>query len=182
MINKSFSKGDMLDIIHRFNIDIPNCNTFDKLKLSITLWSYINNAKEIIADNEIYMINNKEELLEFLSNQNPDKILSVKEKKKIMTFCKEVVVYCNNGYNLDCSIFNSTEEIFIPMNDIAKHGDIPSVRRAIRLLNKDPKLKDNIKPILSNKMKREIEKKKNKKVKTYYGLISKQGCFTITFD
>ena len=99
-----------------------------------------------------------------------------------MTFCKEVVVYCNNGYNLDCSIFNSTEEIFIPMNDIAKHGDIPSVRRAIRLLNKDPKLKDNIKPILSNKMKREIEKKKNKKVKTYYGLISKQGSFTITFD
>ena len=34
MINKSFSKGDMLDIIRHFNLDIPNSNTMDKLKLS----------------------------------------------------------------------------------------------------------------------------------------------------
>ena len=182
MINKSFSKGDMLDIIQRFGIDIPNCNTFDKLKLSICLWTYINNAVEILPDTEVYMINNKEELLKYLSNQNPDKLLSVKEKNNLMSFCKEVIIYCNNGYVLDCSIFNSIEEIYIPMRDLAVHGDIPSIRRAIRLLNNDPKLKNQITPTISNKMKKQIETKKKKKVKHYYGLISKRGSFNITFD
>jgi len=182
MINKSFSKGDMLDIIHRFNIDIPNCNTFDKLKLSICLWSYIKNAEEIIPDTEVYMINNKDELLHYLSNQNPDKLLSVKEKNKLMNFCKEVIIYCNNGYNLDRSIFNLFEEIYIPLKDMSKYGDIPSVRRAIRLLNNDPAVKEKIIPVISNKMKKQIEVKKKKKTKTYYTLIYKQGNYLINFD
>ncbi len=182
MINKSFSKGDMLDIIRQFNLDIPNCNNMDKIKLSITLWSYIHNLKEIEPDRDIYLIENKEELINYLSTQNPDKILSVKEKTKLMNFCKEVIVYCTNGYNIDCSIFNSIEEIHIPTRDIAIHGDIPSVRRAIRLLNNDPKLSEVIEPIISNKMKKKIELKKKKKVKKYYGLISKEGEFLITFD
>lgn len=182
MINKSFSKGDMLEIIRQFNFDIPNCNNMDKIKLSITLWSYINNLNEIEPDKEIYLINNKQELLNYLSNQNPDKILSVKEKSKLMNFCKEVIVYCTNGYNIECSVFNSIEEIHIPTRDIAIHGDIPSVRRAIRLLNEDPKLKEKIEPIISNKMKKKIELKNKKKVKRYYGLISKEGSFTLSFD
>ena len=39
MINKSFSKGDMLELISLFGLDIPNAKTMDKLKLSIILWS-----------------------------------------------------------------------------------------------------------------------------------------------
>tara|TARA_R110000744_G_scaffold46268_1_gene102447 strand:- start:554 stop:1102 length:549 start_codon:yes stop_codon:yes gene_type:complete len=182
MINKSFSKGDMLDIIRQFNLDIPNSNNMDKLKLSITLWSYVNNLKDIEPDRDIYLIENKEELLKYLSEHNPDKLLSVKEKGKLMNFCKEVIVYCNNGYNIEYSSFNTIEEIHIPTSDIAIHGDIPSVRRAIRLLNEDPKLKEKIEPIISNKMKKQIELKKNKKSKYYYGLITKKGNYVVTFD
>jgi len=182
MINKSFSKGDMLDIIRQFNLDIPNCNNMDKLKLSITLWSYVNNLKDIQPDTEIYLIESKEELIKYLAGHNPDKLLSVKDKSKLMNFCKEVIIYCNNGYNIECSSFNTVEEIYIPTRDIAIHGDIPSVRRAIRLLNKDINLKDKIEPIISNKMKKQIEVKKKKKVKNYYGLISKRGDYLVTFD
>ena len=182
MINKTFSKGDLLEIISTFGIDIPNANNLDKLRLSIMLWSELGNLSEIPEDNEIYMIKNLSELKAYLQKQNPDKILSVKQKQKIMRFCKEIIVYCNNGFNLDSSIFNSYEEIYIPTSDISIHGDIPSVRRAIGLLNKDPNLKDKITPVISNKMKRELEKKKNKKIKTYYGLISKQGNFVLTFS
>tara|TARA_R110000744_G_scaffold13144_1_gene38515 strand:+ start:147 stop:695 length:549 start_codon:yes stop_codon:yes gene_type:complete len=182
MINKSFSKGDMLDIIRQFNLDIPNSNNMDKLKLSITLWSYVNNLKDIQPDTEIYLIESKEELIKYLAGHNPDKLLSVKDKTKLMNFCKEVIIYCNNGYNIECSSFNIIEEIHIPTRDIAIHGDIPSVRRAIRLLNNDPNLKDKIEPIISNKMKKQIEVKKKKKVKNYYGLISKSGDYIVTFD
>tara|TARA_R100000541_G_scaffold4133_5_gene11411 strand:- start:266 stop:814 length:549 start_codon:yes stop_codon:yes gene_type:complete len=182
MINKTFSKGDLLEIISTFGIDIPNANNLDKLRLSILLWSEIGNLSEIPEDNEIYMIKNISELKEYLRKQNPDKILSVKQKQKIMRFCKEVIVYCNNGYNLNCSIFNSYEELYIPTRDISIHGDIPSVRRAIGLLNKDPNLKEKIIPVVSNKMKKQLEKKKNKKVKKYYGLIYKTGSFVVEFN
>ena len=90
MINKSFSKGDMLELISLFGLDIPNAKTMDKLKLSIILWSTVNNAEHIMEDNEIHMIKGKEDLLKYLTNQNPDKLLSVKERNKLMTFCKEV--------------------------------------------------------------------------------------------
>ena len=182
MIDKTFSKGDLLEIISRFNIHVPGCNTLDKLRLSIMLWSEINNLQSIPEDNEIYMIKNVQELKTYLTKPNPDKLLTIKQKQKIMRFCKEVIVYCNNGYNLDSSIFNNLEEIYIQMKDISIYGDIPSVRRAIRLINQDPKLKERIEPVISNKMKRVLESKNKKKVKKYYGLISKQGSFIITFD
>ena len=182
MIDKTFSKGDLLEIISRFNIHVPGCNTLDKLRLSIMLWSEINNLQSIPEDNEIYMIKNVQELKSYLTKPNPDKLLTIKQKQKIMRFCKEVIVYCNNGYNLDSSIFNNLEEIYIQMKDISIYGDIPSVRRAIRLINQDPKLKERIEPVISNKMKRVLESKNKKKVKKYYGLIIKKGGFTITFD
>lgn len=182
MINKSFSKGDMLELISLFGLDIPNAKTMDKLKLSIILWSTVNNAEHIMEDNEIHMIKGKEDLLKYLTNQNPDKLLSVKERNKLMTFCKEVIVYCTNGYIVERSIFGTHEEIHIQTGDIAIHGDIPSVRRAIKLLNEDPKLIDKIEPIISNKMKKALDTKKKKKVKDYYGLISKQGEFLLSFD
>jgi hypothetical protein len=182
MINKSFSKGDMIDIIREFNLDIPNNNNMDKIQLSVKLWAYINNMKELETESDIYNLKTKEELLNYLSNQNPDKLLSVKEKTKLMNFCKEVIVYCTNGYNIEYSSFNTIEEIHIPTRDIAIHGDIPSVRRAIRLLNNDPKLSEKIEPVISNKMKKKIQLKKNHKVKRYYGLISKRGSFIVDFD
>ena len=182
MINKTFSKGDMLEIISTFGIDIPNANHMDKLRLSIALWSELGNLSEVPEDNEIYMIKNLSELKQYLQNSNPDKVLSVKQKQKIMRFCREVIVYCNNGFNLDYSIFNSYEEIHIPMKDISIHGDIPSVRRAIKLLNNDTNLKEKIEPIISNKMKKQLEKKNKKKVKIVYSLIRKEGEFLIDFN
>ena len=68
------------------------------------------------------------------------------------------------------------------MEDISVYGDIPSVRRAIRLINQDPKIKKRIEPVISNKMKRILESKNKKKVKKYYGLIIKEGGFTISFE
>ena len=182
MIDKTFSKGDLLEIISRFSIHVPDCATLDKLRLSIMLWTEINNMGSIPEDNEIYMIKTLEELKIYLTNPNPDKVLSVKQKQKIMRFCKEVIIYCTNGYLLECSIFQNLEEIYIQMRDLRVYGDIPSVRRAIRLLNEDPKLSDKIVPVISNKMKRQLEMKSKKKVKKYYGLIRKTGTFVVDFN
>ena len=182
MINKTFSKCDMIEIIRTFNIDIPNYNTMDKATLSMKLWDELCCIEDIPTDNELFAINNLEELKTYLTNKNPTKILSVKEKTKVMKFCKEVIVYCNNGYLIDRSIFNDFEELDIQLRDIAIHADIPSVRRAIRLFNKNPNVIDKIEPIISNRVKKDLELKSKKKVKNYYGLIVKQGKFTLYFD
>ena len=182
MINKTFSKGDMIEIIRAFNIDLPNFNTMDKSTLSMKLWSELCSLEYVPPENELFHISDIEELKIFLTNKNPNKLLSIKERNKIMKFCKEVIVYCNNGYNVDMSIFNDFKEIELQLRDITIHGDIPSVRRAIRLFNNDPKLKEKIEPIISNRVKKEIELKKKHKVKNYYGLIYKNGNFIISFD
>lgn len=182
MINKTFSKGDMIEVIRAFNIDIPNFSSMDKSTLSMKLWAELCSIDSIQPETEIFNISDIEELKLYMINKNPNKLLSVKEKNKLMKFCKEVIVYCNNGYNIDMSVFNDFTEIEIQIRDISKYGDIPSVRRAIRLFNNDPKLNEKIKPIISNRVKREMEIKKKNKVKTYYGIIIKSGSFEINFD
>tara|TARA_R110001632_G_scaffold80842_9_gene180448 strand:+ start:735 stop:1283 length:549 start_codon:yes stop_codon:yes gene_type:complete len=182
MINKTFSKGDMIELIRAFNIDIPNFNTMDKSTMSMKLWAELCSLEYVPPENDIYNIEDIDKLKEYVKGKNPNKLLSIKERNKIMKFCKEVIVYCNNGFNIDMSIFNDFTEIDIQLRDLCIHGDIPSVRRAIKLFNNDPKLKDKIYPIISNRVKKEMELKKKCKVKKYYGLISHRGSFTITFD
>ena len=182
MINKTFSKGDMIEVIRAFNIDIPNFASMDKSTLSMKLWAELCSIESIQPETEIFNISNIEELKTYMINKNPNKILSVKEKNKLMRFCKEVIVYCNNGYNVDMSIFNDFIEIELQIKDISKYGDIPSVRRAIKLFNKDPKLSEKVQPIISNRIKQQLELKKKNKVKKYYGIIVKHGCFEISFD
>tara|TARA_R110000772_G_scaffold146918_1_gene257355 strand:- start:1579 stop:2046 length:468 start_codon:yes stop_codon:yes gene_type:complete len=154
----------------------------DKSMLSMKLWDELCCIESIEPELEVYCIYTIEELKQYLTHRNPSKILTVKEKSKVMSFCKEVIVYCNNGYSIDMSIFTSYEEIDIQLRDIAVHGDIPSVRRAIRLFNEDIKTIKNIVPVISNRVNRELEVKKKKKVKQYYGLIQKSGHYTVSFD
>tara|TARA_R110000803_G_scaffold210827_1_gene284021 strand:+ start:9441 stop:9989 length:549 start_codon:yes stop_codon:yes gene_type:complete len=182
MINKTFSKCDMCDIIRAFNIDIPNYTSMDKSMLSMKLWDELCCIESIEPEQEVYCISTIADLKEYLTHKNPSKVLTVKEKSKVMNFCKEVIVYCNNGYSIDMSIFTTYEEIDIQLRDIAVHGDIPSVRRAVRLFNGDPKIKDHIHAVISNRVRRELEVKKKKKVKHYYGLIRKEGHYVVSFD
>ena len=65
---------------------------------------------------------------------------------------------------------------------ISKYGYIPSVRRAIRLINNDSGLVNKIVPILSNRAKRDLELKKNSKNRIIYGLQIKHEKITLHFN
>ena len=114
MIHKSFSKTDLIEVISVFNIDIYNANNLSKLQLSLLLYNKIQDLESIRPDTELFMVNTKEELLELLHNKNPEKILSVKEKVKIMRFCKQVILYCNNNFDLSLTSLNTKEELYLP--------------------------------------------------------------------
>ena len=59
MINKTFSKCDMCDIVRTFNIDIPNYTSMDKSMLSMKLWDELCCIESIEPELEVYCIYKK---------------------------------------------------------------------------------------------------------------------------
>ena len=183
MIHKSFSKQDLKDIITEFGLDIANYSSYNKYQLSVLIRNYLHNENEINLDtNRLYdNIETKEDLIQLLEKQNPHKLLTVKDKIKVMAFCKEVIHFCNAGFVIENTDFNSIEEITIQMKDIQRYGDIPSVRRACRLMNMNPCIHERFNPDISYKVQLELDLKRKKKVKKYNCLIRKHGHFTLCF-
>ena len=183
MIHKSFSKQDLKDIITEFGLDIENYTAYNKYQLSVLIRDYLNKENDVNAgDNRLYdNIESKEDLIHMLEKPNPHKLLTVKDKVKVMAFCKEVIHYCNAGYVVENSDFNSLEEIQIQMKDIERYGDIPSVRRSCRLMNSNPHSQEKYTPDISHKVKLELDLKRKKKIKRFNCLIRKEGYFTLSF-
>jgi hypothetical protein len=127
-------------------------------------------------------VKNKKELMDYLTNPDCSKLLSVKEKDIVMELAKYIIMYCQNGFYLSHSPFLDWDEMIKKAKHIAQYGDIPSVRRAITLLNKDPKMSEKIEVIMSSRCKKQLERKKRQKQKFYGGLTVKKGPITITFD
>jgi hypothetical protein len=54
-----------------------------------------------------------------------------------MQICKNIINYCKGGYNIDnCDIYNNIKDISDDLDYIKQFGDIPSVRRACKLISK----------------------------------------------
>ncbi len=183
MIHKSFSKKDLIEIIHDYNMLIDNYTAHNKCSLSHILIDFIDNENNIdFKNNVIYPCKNKNELKEYLKNQNPNKLLNVSEKNKVMKFCKEVIYMCRNNCRLDDTPFNSYQEIYLQMKDLLIHGDIPSLRRACNLLNKSHKMPEDLYPIMSLNMQKKINDKERYKNKHITGLKVSHGHFVLLFD
>ena len=183
MIHKTFSKRDLIDIMNDYNITIPNYEVYNKTQLSILLNTYITNETHIDFENNIvYKPSTLQELKDFLKNKNPDKPLNIREKNKVMRFCKEVIHLCKNGYVLQHSSFQSYEEINIQMRDICKYGDIPSVRRCCKLYNLCHSINERFTPIISLSMQKKLNDKEKMKHPKYAGLVVSKGKYIIRLD
>ena len=62
-----------------------------------------------------------------------------------------------NSYYLTPYNYETFEDLLVEANHIAKYGDIPSCRRAINMLNNDPKLDHKIEIVISKRVKNEFE-------------------------
>lgn len=79
------------------------------------------------------------------------------------------------------SSYMSFDEVYNDACHIAKHGAIPSVRKAIESLNKDPKLAYPIELKIPKRVENQIKKKKKIK-ECAIPLYIKRGHFVISFD
>lgn len=156
-IHKSFSKNDMIELIEIFRMDIDYFD-LSKTKLSNKLLAYIQ-EQQIFTPKKEYFINNKDELVDYLSKPNQLKV-STYQKKEIMYIAKNIILFCRQESFQNTS-FNSEYELIESANYIKYYGDIPTVRRALKMLNEKKKL--NITINISPKINFELNNKKNLK-------------------
>tara|TARA_R110002020_G_scaffold26776_1_gene86597 strand:+ start:1154 stop:1573 length:420 start_codon:yes stop_codon:yes gene_type:complete len=138
---------------------------------------------DFIEPNEEYCFNNLIDLKYYLMNVNPKKLLTIKQKNELILNCKKLKHYTNNSYNLGLSQFDTMEEIYQLAQQCSMFGDIPSVRKMCRDLNKDPHKLFDIIPNISKPMMKELELKKElKNVGGGCSLVVKQGYYHLDFD
>ena len=182
-IHTSHSRKELIQIIQQFKIDIPNCNDLPKKEIQVLLSNKLNDLDdEIKEEDEYFFVKDKNELVEYLSKPNQSKILTIKEKDQTMLTAKKIISYCKNSYFLTPYNYETFDDLLTEANYISKFGDIPSCRRAINMLNQDPKLDHKIEIVLSKRVKKELEKKEQLKMNNIPRAVLKRGHFVINFD
>tara|TARA_R110000823_G_scaffold314455_1_gene443656 strand:+ start:11941 stop:12504 length:564 start_codon:yes stop_codon:yes gene_type:complete len=171
LIHKSHSKTDLIELINLLELPIVFSHQDNKKDIQDKLNDLLNENFKI-KDN-YYNIENKTLLKTYLSEHNPKKILTTKEKNNVMNIAKYIIQYTKSNYCLENSKYNSYQEIQDDMDYIKQFGDIPSVRRCCRLLNLDINFANIVfKPLISPQVQLELEEKKLQKIIKYdYKLI-----------
>ena len=181
-IHTSHSRKELIQIIQQFNIDIPNCIDLPKKEIQVLLANKLLEIQEIDEEDEYFFVKDKNELVEYLSKPNQSKILTIKEKDNVMLTAKKIISYCKNTYFLTPYNYETFEDLLKEAEYIAKFGDIPSCRRAINMLNNDPKLDYNIDIVLSKRVKKDLQKKERLKLNSIPKAVIKRGNFIVYFD
>lgn len=181
-IHTSHSRKELIQIIQQFNIDIPNCIDLPKKEIQVLLANKLLEIEEIDEEDEYFFVKDKNELIEYLSKPNQSKILTIKEKDNVMLTAKKIISYCKNTYFLTPYNYETFEDLLKEAEYIAKFGDIPSCRRAINMLNNDPKLDYNIEIVLSKRVKKDLQKKERLKLNSIPKAVIKRGNFVVYFD
>jgi len=179
-IDKSHSKTDLIELINTINIPIVFGHSDNKKSIQSKLIKSLDN--DMNFNTNVYKINSTSELKTYLSNKNPKKTLNVKQKKDLMYICKKIIHYCKNDYCIHKSEYNNEQEIKDDMLYITQFGDLPSVRRACKLMNENIMSKERYQPLISPQVQKQLdERAKLKKKNTYYCQFIK-GPITIKFD
>ena len=100
-----------------------------------------------------------------------------------MLKAKQLIYYSQSNFTLTSIDCFDHDELYKEAQHIAQYGDLPTVRRAIRLFNLDPKIPkhDKLTCVVSQRMRNKIEnqglfkKIKNQKLK------KKEGTFILAF-
>ena len=181
-IDKSHSKKTLCEIIEIFDLTVCDHKNMNKKELSKAILYELSKIEKIKEDDNFYFIKDKAELMEYLIQPDPSKSLTVKEKDEVMNLAKFIIIYCNNDFYLSTSPFLDHDDMIKKAKYISAYGDIPSVRKAIYKLNKDPKVKETIEIFMTTKCKKKIERKKRLVQKQRNILTIKRGKFIVTFD
>ena len=180
-VHMSHSRKDLLDIIRVFTLPVTNKNDKNKNQLQESIVEVVRFLDNVTPDQELFFVNSKEELIDYLEKSNPAKTLTIKEKTEVMLIAKKLIGYSRNGYYLLPSGYMDTIDIYKDASYIAKFPEIPSVRKAIDLVNNDPKIREKIIMEIPKRVAKQIAKRKSVK-QNNIPLYIKRGEFILDFS
>jgi len=177
----SHSRKELLDIIRVFKLPITGKNDKNKKGLQEAIVEVVRFLDNVIPEDDYFFIKSKEELIDYLIKPNPAKTLTIKEKTDVMLTAKKLIGYSRNGYYLMPSGYMDAVDVYKDATYVARFPEIPSVRKAVDLINQDPKIRQKIEMIIPRRIKKQLEKRKSVK-QSNIPLFIKRGEFLITFD
>ena len=93
-IDKSHSKTDLVDLINTINVPIIFSHNHNKKDIQDLLVNLFKEKKDLSFEPNVYKISTLKDLQIYISNPNPKKVLSVKDKSNVMRICREICKYC----------------------------------------------------------------------------------------
>ena len=181
-IDKSHSKNDLIDIINTIDVPIVFSHANNKRDIQDKLMELFELNIPIVFQPNVYKIQTLKDLRIYVSNPNPKKIFSVKDKQTIMLICKEIVKFCNNNYILSKTNYKTIRDLEDDMLYIIQFGDLPSVRRVCRLMNDNVQKSQIWTPIISPPVKKVLDEKEKSKQINPSSIIINKGHYNIIFD
>jgi len=183
MIDKTFTKKDIVDIINTYDIPIDDPKQYNKNVLNIMLTEILVTEEYQISFSSDYPdFFKNEDLIEYLSLPKSNEELNYKDKSDMIQKAKKLINYARNGYMLSFTDYLSHDLIYQDGIIVANHCDIPTCRRAIDELNKDPKIRNKIEKQISPKIKKKLEQKKINKEELNPKYKFRRGHYEISFD
>tara|TARA_R100000951_G_scaffold92634_1_gene81075 strand:+ start:6180 stop:6728 length:549 start_codon:yes stop_codon:yes gene_type:complete len=180
-IHPSHSRKDLIEVCEVFNIEIEDLYDLPKISLSNLLEQELEGIPEIEPEYDYYFVDNKNDLRRYLSEPNQCKNVTMVTKEKVMKDSRKIIAYCKSAYNI-FPHFESKEEVYDCAKIVAEHCDISTCRRSIKLLNEDRSMPHKIEPIISSRMRKQLERKELVKKTTKGQFRSRTGSFKIDFS
>jgi hypothetical protein len=171
-IHKSHTKVDLRIIFQSLKVYIDPQLT--KREIIENIRDYM----DLVTYNNL--ISNKTKLQDIFRNPTTKKRLSIEDKTKIMLIAKKIIQYCKNYYYLN-DIYTSHSQVYLDCMSIYMYGDIPTIRRALRLYNLSPHKIDHINPIISNEVQELLKEKELIKKNKILKFKMQKGKFVLDF-
>lgn len=171
-IHKSHTKGDLRLIFESLKVYIDPELT--KREIIESVMDYLD---IVIYKN---LIPNLTQLQDIFRNPSTKNRLSIEDKTNIMHTAKKVIQYCKNNYYLN-DIYSSHSQVYLDCITIYRYGDIPTIRRALRLYNLSPYKNDHINPIISIEVQELLKEKELIKKNKILKFKMSKGKYIIDF-
>lgn len=189
MIHPSHSRKELIEIIEIFQIyQVENYRDLKKNKLGWTLWGVLTDTKYIRPDQEHYFISDVSELREFLRKPSNRQIPNNAVREDVISRVKQLLYYAKTGFSFIGSNYKTIEEVVADAEFVSNYGDLPAVRRALRLLNGDggnhgdPKMTYTIEAKLTQRGRERLKREKKLKSDTTLKFRTNTAPVVLCFD
>ena len=186
MIHKSHTKKDLIEIIEVFEfVDvIENYKDLNKDSLINLLDIHLRTLYDIKPKKSYYPCEDINDLRNYLKHPTPKQTLSIVEKDKLIDKSKKIIFYCricsfclgvNAGYD-------TIEEVISDAREISKYGDMPAIRRALKLLRNDGKITELIEPVMTYRTQQRLDRKDRLRDGALAKMQVHSGKFNVIFE